>query len=41
MTNFLKIQVELANDMAKVRYVYVVNNLMRYEHDELDKATDE
>ncbi|MCB0558209.1 MAG: rod shape-determining protein MreC [Lewinellaceae bacterium] len=39
--NFLKIQVELANDMAKVRYVYVVNNLMRYEHDELDKATDE
>ena len=36
-----KIQVNWSNDMAKVRYVYVVNNLMRYEHDELDKATDE
>ncbi|MCO6476085.1 MAG: rod shape-determining protein MreC [Phaeodactylibacter sp.] len=34
--NFFKIQVELFNDMAAVRNVYVVNNLMREELDKLD-----
>lgn len=36
--NFFDIQVRLFNDLAKVRYVYVVDNLMRKEHDELDQA---
>ena len=34
--NFFEIQVKLFNDLAKVKYVYVVNNLMKKEHDELD-----
>lgn len=39
--NFFRIQVELFNDLANVRYVYVVKNLMKKEHDELDRAAND
>jgi len=39
--NFYAIQVKLRNDLGKLRYVYVVNNLMREEHEELDETINE
>ena len=39
--NFYAIQVKLHNDLGKLRYVYVVNNLMREEHEELDETINE
>lgn len=39
--NFYTISVKLFNDLGKVEYVYVVNNLMREEHEELDQAGNE
>lgn len=39
--NFYTITVKLFNDLSKVQYVYIVDNLMRDEHEELDRAEDE
>ncbi|MCB0585213.1 MAG: rod shape-determining protein MreC [Phaeodactylibacter sp.] len=39
--NFFKIQVRLFIDLARVKYVYVVDNLMRKELDELDQQAND
>lgn len=39
--NFFNVKVRLFNDISKVKYVYVVNNLMREEHEELDQAAND
>ncbi|HQU58082.1 MAG: rod shape-determining protein MreC [Phaeodactylibacter sp.] len=36
--NFYTITVKLFNDLSKVQYVYIIDNLMRKEHEELDRA---
>jgi rod shape-determining protein MreC len=36
-TNFYEIKVNLSSDLSKVKYVYVVENLMREELEELEK----
>ena len=39
--NFYNIQVQLDVDMGKLRYVSIVENLMKLEHEELDEAINE
>lgn len=39
--NFYTIEVKLYIDLSKIRYVYIVDHLMRKEHDDLDQATNE
>jgi len=39
--NFLTIEVELFIEIGKLRYVYVVENLFKEEHEQLDQATNE
>lgn len=36
-TNFYEIKVDLSSDLSKIKYVYVVENLMREELEELEK----
>lgn len=40
-TNFHKIRVELFNDFSKIRYVYVVENLLKEEQLEIEVTTEE
>ena len=40
-TNFHKIRVELFNDFSKIRYVYVVENLLKVEQLEIEATTEE
>jgi rod shape-determining protein MreC len=40
-TNFYTIDVKLNNDLSKLRYVYVINNRMKEEHEKLDEQTNE
>jgi rod shape-determining protein MreC len=39
--NFYNIEVKLYIDLSKIRYVYIVDHMMREEHDALDQAADE
>jgi len=39
--NFYAIEAKLRNDFGRLRYVYIVNNLMREEHEELDETINE
>ena len=36
-TNFYEIQVNLVNDLSRVKYVFVVDNLMKKELEQLEK----
>lgn len=40
-TNFHKIRVKISNDFSQIRYVYVVENLLRKEQRELENTTEE
>ncbi|NEN23046.1 rod shape-determining protein MreC [Cryomorpha ignava] len=40
-TNFHKIRIELFNDFSKIRYVYVVENLLKEEQLEIEATTEE
>jgi len=40
-SNFYNIDVKLFNDLSRVRYVYVVNNLMRLDQQSVEEAKDE
>lgn len=40
-TNFHKIQVKLSNDFSNIRYVYVVENLLKEEQEALEEKSEE
>lgn len=40
-TNFHKIRVELFNDFSEIRYVYVVENLLKDEQREIEATTED
>lgn len=39
--NFYQVKVELVNDLSRLRYVYIVENQMREEHEQLDEVANE
>lgn len=40
-TNFHKIRIELFNDFSQIRYVYVVENMLKEEQHEIESITEE